>query len=99
MPVRNKPVVWSFEAKRNFESIFNHICEHFSRELAIKRIDRILKEVEILSRFPRKGKISLHFNEIRELIVDGNTVYYRNNETEIVVASVRPRRTNSRTAK
>ncbi len=42
---------------------------------------------------PRKGKISVHFNELSELIVEANTIYYRNNEADIVIASVRARRT------
>ena len=54
---------------------------------------------EALSLFPRKGKISVHFNEMRELVVDGNTLYYRNNETDIVITSIRPRRTQDKEPK
>lgn len=90
---KDKPVVWSFEARQNLEEIFNYISEHFSHALAVEKTGVVLDEVETLSKFPRKGKISTHFNELRELIVDANTVYYRNNEADIVIASVRARRT------
>ena len=93
---KNKPVIWSFEAKRNLELIFEHIAKNFSFELAVEKIDLIMNEVELLSTFPRKGKISINFNEMRELVVEGNTIYYRNNETNIVIASVRPRRTKGK---
>lgn len=95
MPKRpaNKPVVWSFEARQNLEEIFNYISTHFSHALAVEKTGVILDEVETLSKFPRTGKISAHFNELRELVVEANTVYYRNNEADIVIASVRARRT------
>ncbi len=89
---KNKPVIWTFEARRNLELIFDPIVKNFSFDLAIEKTEMIMDEVETLSQFPRKGKISIHFNEMRELIVDGNTVYYRNNETDIVIASIRPRK-------
>lgn len=92
---KSKPIIWSFEAKRNLEQIFDHILENFSFELAEEKIEMILSEVESLSPFPRKGKISQHFNEMRELVVDGNVVYYRNNESDIVIASIRPRKTKN----
>ena len=87
------PVVWADQAKEDLERIFDHIAENFSIELAIQRTELIISEVDGLSRFPRKGSISLRFNEIRELIVESNTVYYRVNDADIVVASIRPRRT------
>ncbi len=90
---QNKPIFWSFEAKRNLEQIFDHVFQHFSFELAEETTEMIMREVETLSQFPRKGKISTHFNEMRELIVEGNTIYYRNNELDVVIASIRPRRT------
>ena len=90
---KNKPIVWSFEARDQLQSIFDHILENFSFDLAVEKTNLIMSEVESLAQFPRKGQISARFNEMRELIVEGNTIYYRNNETDIVIASVRPRRT------
>jgi plasmid stabilization system protein ParE len=90
---RNKPVVWADRAKQDLERIFDYIAENFSVALATERVGLILDEVETLSEFPRKGNISTRFNEIRELTVEGNTVYYRNNEDDVVVAAVRPRKT------
>src|SRR5437016_1124971 len=93
---KNKPIVWAEQAKNDLEKIFDHIAEHFSIELAVKKTDQIIGEIESLSSFPRKGVISSHFNEIRELVVDSNTVYYRNNESDIVIATIRPRKTASK---
>jgi len=90
---KNKPVVWSDQAKRDLERIFDHVAENFTVDLAEETIDRMIAEVGSLSDFPRKGAISILFHEMRELIVLGNTVYYRNNESDIVIASIRPRRT------
>jgi plasmid stabilization system protein ParE len=96
---KDKPIIWTFEARHNLELIFDHIVENFSFDLAIEKTEIIMDEVETLSQFPRKGKISVHFNEMRELVVDGNTIYYRNNEVNIVVASIRPRRTQNKKLK
>ncbi len=92
---KNKPVIWSDQARVDLEKVFDHVSENFTFELAIKTTDRIVSEIGSLSAFPRKGAISKLYNEIRELIVEGNTVYYRNNELDIVIASIRPRRTNA----
>jgi len=89
----HKPVVWTEQARKDLEKIFDHIADNFSIELAIRKTEQIFNEVESLGQFPRKGSISQRFNEIRELIVEGNTIYYRNNETDIVIASVRARKT------
>ncbi len=88
-----KPVLWSDQARKDLERIFDHIAENFSVDLATNRIEQIITEIEDLSRFPRKGAISKRFNEIRELVVEANTVYYRNNELDVVIASIRPRKT------
>ncbi len=96
---KDKPVIWTFEARRSLELIFDHIVKNFSFDLAVEKTEMIMDEVETLSQFPRKGKISVHFNEMRELTVDGNTIYYRNNENDIVVASIRPRRTRGKKLK
>lgn len=93
---KNKPVVWTFEAHRNLELIFDHIAKNYSLDLAVEKTEMIIAEVEALSLFPRKGKISVHFNEMRELVVDGHTLYYRNNETDIVITSICPRRTHKK---
>jgi plasmid stabilization system protein ParE len=90
---KNKPVIWAEQAKQDLERIFDHIAENFSIELALEKTTLIFDEIESLSGFPRKGSISDFFNEMRELVVEGNTVYYRNNEADIVIASIRPRRT------
>lgn len=90
---KNLPLVWADQAKSDLESIFDHIAENFTLKLAVERTDQIIAEIEGLASFPRKGAISSRFNEIRELIVEANTVYYRINETEIVIASIRPRKT------
>jgi len=92
---KDKPVIWTFEARSNLELIFDHIMENFSFDLAVEKTEMIMDEIETLSQFPRKGKISVQFNEMRELTVDGNTIYYRNNEMDIAVASIRPRRTQN----
>jgi plasmid stabilization system protein ParE len=88
----SKPVIWSDQAETDLKKIFDHIADNFSPQLAIEVSDRIIDEIGSLSLFPRKGAMSPRFNEIRELIVDGNTIYYRNNESEVVIASIRPRR-------
>jgi plasmid stabilization system protein ParE len=88
-----KPVVWSEQAKEDLERIFVHIADGFTVELAVEITNRLVDGVEALSCFPRKGSISPNFSGIRELILDSNTVYYRENESDIVIASVRPRRT------
>lgn len=93
---KNKPVVWSDQAKCDLERIFDHIAENFTVDLAIEKTDRVITEVGTLSEFPRKGSISTRFHEIREWVVEGNTVYYRNNESDIVVASIRPRRNSQK---
>ena len=90
---KNKPIVWSEYAIRDLENIYDYISSNFSSEVADKKIDLIFGEVSTLSQFPRKGKISTRFNEIRELTVELNTVYYRNNEADIVIATIRARRT------
>lgn len=90
---KNKPVIWTDQAQGDLERIFDHIASNFTVELVVQKIDKIMTEVESLSLFPRKGNISSRFNEIRELIVDSNTVYYRINESDIIIASLRPRKT------
>jgi plasmid stabilization system protein ParE len=88
-----KPVVWSSQARSDLERIFDHIETNFTFDLAVQKADQIIDLIEALSDFPRKGAISPNFSGIRELIVEGNTVYYRDNELDIVIASIRPRRT------
>jgi plasmid stabilization system protein ParE len=88
-----KPVVWSDKARCDLERIFDHIETNFTFDLAVQKTSQIIDQVETLSDFPRKGAISPGFSGIRELTVEGNTVYYRDNELDIVIASIRPRRT------
>lgn len=90
---KNKPLVWADQAKKDLERIFDHIAENFSVEQATLITHQIIDEVETLSHFPRKGSMSKRFSEIREVVVQANTVYYRNNEEDIVIASIRPRKT------
>ncbi len=90
---KNKPLVWADQAKKDLERIFDHIAENFSVEHATSVTFQIIDEIETLAQFPRKGSMSKCFSEMRELVVQSNTVYYRNNEEDIVVASIRPRKT------
>jgi plasmid stabilization system protein ParE len=90
---KGKSVAWSERARTDLERIFDHIAEDFTHELAKETVELLISEVGTLSIFPRKGSISILYHEIRELIVGGNTVYYRNNESDIVIAAIRPRRT------
>ena len=86
---RTKPVIWSQNVKEDLEKVFDHITENFSIELAIKKTNQIILEIESLSVFPRKGSISSNYSGFRELIVHSNTVYYRDNELEILITSIR----------
>ena len=93
---KNKPIHWSEEALVDLEKIYDYISENFSSEIAEEKVALIFEEVKTLSVFPRKGKISIRFNEVRELTVEMNTVYYRNNELDIVIATIRARRTRQK---
>jgi len=89
---KNKPLVWSNQAIKDLEHIFDYLLKNHTHDLATDVIEKILTEVETISEFPRKGKISQNYNEIRELVVESNTIYYRNNESDIVIASIRAKK-------
>ena len=92
-----KEIIWSRRTKEDLGLIWDHAAENFSVQKADEVTKGIVDQVGALSSFPRQGAISKDFFEIRELVVEGNVVFYRIMEERIVVAAIRPRRTNLKT--
>jgi addiction module RelE/StbE family toxin len=89
-----KEIKWSERANIDLGKIFDHVAENFNPNQALTAVNLILKKVENLTRFPRAGSVSPDFPEIRELVVQGNVVFYRITDKDIIIAAIRPRGTN-----
>ncbi len=88
-----KKIIWSNHAKNDLELIWDHVAINFSVEKAEIITKEIFEKISELSDFPRRGKVSLDISEIRELIVEKNTVYYRITDSHVAIAAIRPRKT------
>ena len=89
-----KEIKWSEKAKSDLGKIFDHVAENFTVKKAAEITDLILEKAEKLSEFPRAGSVSIDFPEIREIIIEGNVIFYRITDKHVIIAAIRPRRMN-----
>lgn len=95
MEKNKKKIVLTEEAQFKLDLIFSHTATNFSFELAIETIKEIYKSIEGLASHPRLGRTS-NIPETRQLVVAGNIILYKIEESEIVVTTVFPRKTYQR---
>lgn len=74
-------------------AIYDHVAEHFSHELAKTTAHRIHDAILNLKAHPLMGRPSELYPLLRELIVDGNVIYYQLMPDFIDIVAIRPRRT------
>ena len=88
-----KKIVYSAEAVENLKTIYNHVEENFSQEKAKNVIHSILEKISSLEKFPHAGKTSALSALVRELVVEGNTIFYQTTEETIDIVFIKPRKT------
>ncbi len=88
-----KRLVYSQEAIDNIKKIYAHTKRHFSEDQARSTVGLIFEKIESLQKFPHIGKMSELSILVRELTVDGNTVFYQVTDDTIDVVYIKPRKT------
>jgi plasmid stabilization system protein ParE len=88
-----KKIVYSAEAVENLKKIYDHVEENFSEDKAKNIVLSILEKISSLEKFPQVGKISTLSALVRELVIEGNTVFYQITEETIDIVFIKPRKT------
>jgi plasmid stabilization system protein ParE len=90
-------VRWTPKSEEDLDQIREHIAHNFNVDLAIRTIDEIIDEVElILSKNPLAGAM-LETNPLfSKLVVQGNSIYYCENpkDHDLYIVYVQARNTN-----
>jgi plasmid stabilization system protein ParE len=87
-------IIWSREAVKKTKVIYAHILENFNNDRAENFYEELIDFCYHLSKFPKIGKLSQKFGNLREYHFQGNTVYYRViSDSEILIVTLHPRRT------
>ena len=87
-----RKLTYSRESISNLEQIYDYIKENFSRENAENVIHDIFAKISSLSEYPHLGKISEVSPFVRELIVEGNSIFYQITEQTIDIVFIKPRK-------
>tara|TARA_Y100001001_G_scaffold123525_1_gene121863 strand:- start:1055 stop:1354 length:300 start_codon:yes stop_codon:yes gene_type:complete len=71
-------VVWTYEAKKSFDGIFDYLMIVWSQKEAIAFIDLVEATIEKIKSYPKLFKISPYNNASREaLLTKHTTMFYR----------------------
>ena len=71
-------VVWTYEAKKSFDGIFDYLMIVWSQKEAIAFIDLVEATIEKIKSYPELFKISPYNNASREaLLTKHTTMFYR----------------------
>ena len=69
------------------------VPENFSQEKARDTIHSILEKISSLEKFSQVGKISTLSAFVRELVIEGNIIFYQTTDETIDIVFVKPRKT------
>lgn len=87
-------IVWSPHALERIEEISDFIAED-SLTQARKFIDKLIKSVERLQKYPLSGQVTPENPVFRQIVVNGYRLIYRPTDKEIqVITVVSPRLSN-----
>ena len=89
----HKKVIYSEQSLNDLNRIVDHIASNFSQKLAIEVYEEIRLGIDSIIKFPKIGKSSRTHYLQRELVLIKNTVYYSIQDDDIVITTIRPRRT------
>ncbi|MCK9209957.1 MAG: type II toxin-antitoxin system RelE/ParE family toxin [Ignavibacteriaceae bacterium] len=83
-------IFWSPLAVERLEDIFEYISKD-NRAVAQKLVDRIIKKVDSLSKFPERGRKVPEINreEIREVFEGEYRIVYRISSKKVFVLTIR----------
>lgn len=85
-------IEWSTLAKRQLKDIGQYVADNFGERTAVKSLERIVKKVEVLYRFPESGsydkKYSTQRYTVRHLSLHPNLVYYVHEGDLITIMAV-----------
>ncbi len=88
-----RSIVYSSESIENLKKIYDHVEKNFSAKKAQETIGVIFEKISNLKQHPFAGKTSLISELVRELLVEGNTVYYQVTVETIDIVYLKPRGT------
>ncbi len=88
-----RELVYSSEALKNLKNIYDHVEKNFSESIASETISRILTNIEILLTYPQLGKTSEISPMLKELIIEGNIVFYQITDSTIDIVFIKVRKT------
>ncbi len=86
-------VVWADQALQDLSRIFQHIATHFGFESADRITHELVEQIGSLATLPRLGQPSELIAGCREIVVEGNQVYYQIIDEQILIRTIRPRGT------
>lgn len=90
-------VKWTPKSEEDLDQIREHIAHNFTVDLAIRTVDEIVDEVElVLSKNPLAGHV-LETNPLfSKLVVQGNSIYYCENpkDHDLYIVYVQARSTD-----
>jgi addiction module RelE/StbE family toxin len=83
-------IIWSPLAASRLESVFDYINEE-NETAAYKMVNRILKKVESLSKYSKRGRMvpEASREEIREVFVGEYRIIYRIEAKSLIILTIR----------
>ena len=89
-----KKIVYSEQSLKDLDRIVKHVANNLSEDLAILTYREIRAAINSLIKFPKLGNPSLKHLLQRQLVVKKNTIYYSEQDDDIVITNIRPRKTS-----
>lgn len=79
-------IVWSKNAKQDFDNIIDYLENHWNEKAAMKFVIKTFDFIGILKSFPRIGSLQIKNKEIRGFVlVKQITIFYTFNENQLVL--------------
>lgn len=88
-----KKIIFSRESQTNLYKLYDYLKTHFDSEFAKNTVNLVLEKIGNLKKFPYLGKTSEISGLVRELIVEGNAIYYQITDDSIEILYIKIRRT------
>lgn len=85
-------VVWSDLAMRDLNDIAHYVSEHFGDSVSLKSIDKLVRKVDRLKKFPESGVLDKAYSStaytIHHITLNPNVIYYLLEDDVIVVMTI-----------
>lgn len=91
-----KKIVWSKKAKAIFDDIYDYLDYEFSDETANRFAEKVDQRLDLISRYPESGRLSLKRKNVRFSKIDRYRLLYYKIKDKIIVLYIFDTRQNPR---